>query len=67
MSGAMAVVAIVGLLAQLASIGSAFWLGGRLLHLSRRAGARACAERELPALGEPPLRERARLAIGPFN
>jgi hypothetical protein len=38
MSGAMAVVAIVGLLAQLASIGSAFWLGGRLLRKALRTG-----------------------------
>jgi hypothetical protein len=38
MSGAMAVVAIVGILAQLASIGSAFWLGGRLLRKALRTG-----------------------------
>ena len=38
MSGAMSVVAVVGGMAQLASIGSAFWLGGRLLRKALRTG-----------------------------
>ena len=38
MSGAMGVVAVLGGVAQLASIGSAFWLGGRLLRKATRDG-----------------------------